>query len=118
GVTRAVLEREVSAGTGGAPASAAVASAGANRRIPSRGGRERKEEIGTLARLPGTQTELIRILIHDRSRLEEIAEQLGPDALSHPGLRLIFTAMLEQAPDASASELADALPEPVRPLLD
>jgi len=118
GVTRAVLEREVSAGTGGAPASAAVASAGANRRTGSYGGRERKEETGTLARLPGTQTELIRILIHDRSRLEEIAEQLGPDALSHPGLRLIFTAMLERAPDASASELADALPEPVRPLLD
>ncbi|HWG52540.1 MAG TPA: DNA primase [Gemmatimonadaceae bacterium] len=118
GVTRAVLEREVSAGTGGAPASAAVASAGANRRTSSHGGRERKEETGTLARLPGTQTELIRILIHDRSRLEEIAEQLGPDALSHPGLRLIFTAMLERAPDASASELADALPEPVRPLLD
>jgi replicative DNA helicase len=56
--------------------------------------------------------------VHDRSRLEEVAEQLGPDALSHPALRLVFTAMLELPANASWTELANALPETVRPLLD
>ncbi|MGH7633965.1 MAG: hypothetical protein ACRENC_09570, partial [Gemmatimonadaceae bacterium] len=94
------------------------AAPGASRRPATRSGRERGEGTSALAHLPGTQMELVRILIHDRSRLEEIAEQLGPDALSHPALRLIFAAMLELPPDASSGELADALPEHVRPLLD
>jgi DNA primase len=118
GVTREVLEREVSAGAGTTPASAGVARPGAIRAPATSRGRGQGETTGRPPRLPGTQRELIRILVHDRSRLEEVAEQLGPDALSHPALRLVFTAMLELPADASLTELADALPETVRPLLD
>jgi len=118
GVTRAVLEREVNAGAGGPPASTGVTPPGTIRRPANRRGRDPAAATGGLPRLPGTQRELIRILVHDRSRLEEVAEQLGPDALSHPALRLVFTAMLELPADASLNELSDALPEAVRPLLD
>jgi DNA primase len=118
GVTREVLEREVSAGAGTTPASAGVARPGTIRTPATSRGRAQGETTGRPPRLPGTQRELIRILVHDRSRLEEVAEQLGPDALSHPALRLVFTAMLELPANASWTELANALPETVRPLLD
>jgi replicative DNA helicase len=48
-------------------------------------------------------------MVQDRSRVETIAERIGPDAFRHSVYREIFSALLETGDDASIDELSESL---------
>ena len=66
--------------------------------------REPRRNAGTSA-----ERELVRAMVQDRSRVETIAERIGPDAFRHPVYREIFSALLETGDDASIDELSESL---------
>ena len=66
--------------------------------------REPKRDAGTSA-----ERELVRAMVQDRSKVEPIAERIGPDAFRDPVYREIFTALLAAREDASIDELAAVL---------
>jgi hypothetical protein len=51
------------------------------------------------------ERELVRAMLGDRSRIEVIAERVGPDSFSDPKLRLIFAALLKVGEGATLDEL-------------
>ena len=55
------------------------------------------------------ERELVRAMLQQRSRVESIAERIGPDAFRDSRYRAIFSALLEAGEDASLEELAPAL---------
>jgi replicative DNA helicase len=48
-------------------------------------------------------------MLIDRSRVEPIAERIGPDAFRHPTYHAIFTALLESGEEAPIEKLSDSL---------
>jgi replicative DNA helicase len=48
-------------------------------------------------------------MVQDRSRVEIIAERIGPDAFHHPVYRAIFSAFLDAGEDATMDELSAVL---------
>ena len=117
GVSREMLEREL-AGSARAPARAA-ASAPAEPlpepppvRAGERRGRDRRRSLAE----PGasTERELVRVLLHEPARFEEVMEYVGPENFRNDALRAIFSAMAEHGADATAEVLAaDLEPEAV-----
>lgn len=57
------------------------------------------------------ERELVRSMLADRSRVETIAERVGPDSFHNPRLRSIFAALLEIGGSATIEELATKLDE-------
>ena len=55
------------------------------------------------------ERELVRAMLQQRSRVESIAERIGPYAFRDSRYRAIFSALLEAGEDASLEELAPAL---------
>ena len=70
------------------------------------------------ARSPASRTEryLVWILMHHRSQLETVGEQVGPAELRDTTLREIYAALLAAAPDAPLEEIAGKLSEEARTL--
>ena len=60
---------------------------------------------------PGIERSLVRILLHDRSHVEQVAEQVGPEELRDLALRDIYRALLSVSSDESL-ELVAAQLEP------
>jgi DNA primase len=121
GVTRELLERELSAGARGRtgragrdPASAAAHPAEQRGRpVPPpdiarvrRGERRRTGERGS-----GAERELVRVLLHRPGYFEQVIERVGADQFRDPELQQIFAAMIEAGPDAPPDALAGVLDE-------
>lgn len=107
GVDREILVRELGAseksraGPGITPAPRALAPA-IRARAPDR--HEMRRDSGTSA-----ERELARAMLFVRSRVESIAERVGPDSFRHPHFRAIFAALLELGAEATIEELAGSL---------
>ena len=66
--------------------------------------REPRRNAGSSA-----ERELIRAMLNDRSRVEPIAERIGPDAFRNPAYRAIFSALLESGEEKPIDKLSEAL---------
>jgi len=106
GVDRAILVRELAAQPPAfsprahetaVPLRPAVRSRHGDRREPRRG-------LGHSA-----ERELVRAMVHDRSRVATIAERIGPDGFRHPLYREIFAALLAAGDDTSIDRLSESL---------
>lgn len=130
-VSREVLLREIGEPGAAARGVPGEGSAGGQRHRPERGpivrggrptaARPAREGAGPAAaeerrRLPPLERDLVWLLLHHRSRVEEVGEQIGPDDLQHPGLRAIYAALLAGDPEASPVEIEERLPEAARGL--
>ncbi len=110
GVTREALEREVSQMSPRVSVSQAGRSPGPppveEEPIADRRSSGRRRPI---AATPGIERSLVRILLHDRSHVEQVAEHIGPDELRDPALRDIYRALLSVPPDDSIEVVASRL---------
>jgi DNA primase len=109
GVAREVLEREL---TGrGAPAPASIAPPPAPRISPEARVRrgERRAQHGE--RGASAEREIVRAMITNRSRVEQIAEKLGDESFRDPVYRAIYNALIATEPDATVEELSAGLDE-------
>jgi DNA primase len=106
GVDRGILLRELSPRSSGSepvvprraePPRPAIRGRTADRR-------ESRRNAGTSA-----ERELVRAMVQDRSRVEPIAERIGPDAFRDSLYREIFAALLESGEDTTLDELAGVL---------
>lgn len=107
GVDREILSRELGPRPSGEapqprPAAAVLPRPAIRGRTGDR--RESRRSGGTSA-----ERELVRAMVQDRSRVEIIAERIGPDAFHHPIYRAIFSAFLDAGEDATIDELAAVL---------
>jgi len=59
--------------------------------------------------VPGIERSLVRILLHDRSHVEHVAEHIGPEELRDPALQDIYRALLAVSPEASLELVAARL---------
>ncbi|HEY9479198.1 MAG TPA: DNA primase [Gemmatimonadaceae bacterium] len=121
GVSREVLERELEeeerGGRGrGRSARAAVPSTPAPQQDEREAGGAMRESRTTqpprVPRNPASriERELIWVLLHHRTRIEEVGEQIGPDELRDPALREIYAALLATSPDAPLDDVAERIP--------
>jgi DNA primase len=105
GVDRGVLLRELGSPSPPAPEPAidtipmqpAIRERFGDRREPRRGG-------GSAA-----ERELVRVMLQQRSRVESIAERIGPDSFRDPRYRAIFAALLDAGQEASLADMAASL---------
>jgi DNA primase len=122
GVTRELLERELSAParprpgrTSGAPGP--VAPTGREQRanaIPPAPGLSRVRTTSDRRRNGGERTssaerQLVRVLLHRPMYFEQIIERIGEENFADGELRRIFAAILAHGPEASPDVLAEAL---------
>jgi DNA primase len=105
GVDREILNRELGPRAGAqetgsppaAPQRPAIRGRTTERREPRRRGGSSAER------------ELIRAMVNDRSRVEPIAERIGPDAFRDPVYRAIFSALLDSGEETTLDKLSEAL---------
>ena len=106
GVDRAILLRELGAvrqvttspePVVSLPDAVPVRQASGDRRRPRRGGGNAAEH------------ELVRAMLQQRTRVESIAERIGPDSFRDPAFKSIFSALLAAGPDVSFESMADSL---------
>ncbi|MDQ3080773.1 MAG: DNA primase [Gemmatimonadota bacterium] len=108
GVDRAILLREV----GVAPDPQLVSRpAEPVERPPGPAIRGRSTGIRSVVadRGASAERELVRAMLQQRSRVESIAERIGPDAFRDRRFGEIFAALLESEPDVSLDELSSTL---------
>ncbi|MGH9420872.1 MAG: hypothetical protein ACRD3J_12925, partial [Thermoanaerobaculia bacterium] len=55
------------------------------------------------------ERELVRVMLAQRPKVENIAERVGPDSFRNQDLRAIFAALLDVGEDATLEELATKL---------
>lgn len=79
------------------PPAPAIRERPGDRREPRRGGGNAAER------------ELVRAMLQQRSRVESIAERVGPDSFRDPRYRSIFAALLESGDDGSLETIAGKL---------
>ena len=122
GVTRALLEREITSpargrgGRAGRPPEAPHGDADARERQarsePSREFRDipraRRRRAGG-ERTTAAERELVRVLLHRQGYFEQVVERVGADSFRDADLRRIFAAMVEHGPDAGFDVLAASL---------
>ena len=70
-----------------------------DRREPRRGGGNAAERV------------LVRVMLQQRSRVESIAERIGPDGFRDPRYRAIFAALLDAGEEMSLADVAPQLDE-------
>jgi DNA primase len=106
GVDREILLRELGARSSAGPAETPRTPVGPRPAIRMRGAdrREPRRDAGSSA-----ERELVRAMLQQQSRVETIAERIGPDSFHHPVYRAIFAALLEAGDDASIEDLAPSL---------
>lgn len=56
-----------------------------------------------------SERELVRAMLQDRSRVEIIAERVGPDSFRHPGYRAIFATLLRAGGETAFDVLSASL---------
>jgi len=109
GVAREVLEREM---RGKATPTISVSSPPPAPRISpavrARRGEKRAQRSG---RGDSAERELIRAILLNRSRLEQIAEKLGEQSLRDPQYRAIYRALIAANPDSTIDEVTANLDE-------
>jgi len=106
GVDRGILLRELGPRTSAAEPQAPRRAELARPAIRGRTGdrRQPRRDAGTSA-----ERELVRAMVQERSRVEPIAERIGPEAFRDPVYREIFAALLRTGEDATLDELAEVL---------
>jgi DNA primase len=106
GVDRGILLRELGPQASTAPAAAPRRAEPPRPAIRGRSGdrREPRRNAGTSA-----ERELVRAMVQDRSRVEPIAERIGPEAFRDPVYSEIFAALLETEEDATLDDLSAVL---------
>ena len=106
GVARDILLRELGSRQPAAPRIVEHSEPVASPSIRNRSGdrREPRRDGGTSA-----ERELVRAMLAERSRVETIAERIGPDSFHSGQLRSIFAALLEIGENATLEELAAVL---------
>jgi len=117
GVSRELLEREIAAPARGRHTGSqqVIPPPRVAHREPEAAARDaahvrRGERRRTSAtRAIGAERELVRVLLHRTSYVEQVAERLGAESLHDLLLRSIFAAIVEQGPDAAPDELAAVL---------
>ncbi len=122
GVTRDLLERELTAPTRGRTAgpsrSAALVPRNAEPRAesgrPSPTSDVARVRRGSHRRVGGERTlaaerELVRVLLHRPAYFEQVIERVGVDSFRDAELRQILAAMVEEGPDAGFDVLARGL---------
>ncbi|MGI9044968.1 MAG: DNA primase [Gemmatimonadaceae bacterium] len=106
GVDRAILLRELGAvrqitvspePVVSLPDAVPARQASGDRRRPRRGGGNAAER------------ELVRAMLQQRTRVESIAERIGPDSFRDSAFKSIFSALLAAGPDVSFESLAESL---------
>ena len=106
GVDRGILLRELGPRTSAAepqvPRRAELPRPAIRGRTGDR--RQPRRDAGTSA-----ERELVRAMVQERSRVEPIAERIGPEAFRDPVYREIFAALLRTGEDATLDELAEVL---------
>jgi DNA primase len=107
GVNKEILQREVGPrSSGGAepprPEPQEIPRPAIRGRSSDR--REPRRNAGTSA-----ERELVRAMLRERSRVEPIAERIGPDSFREPLYREIFAALLEVGEEGSITDLAALL---------
>jgi DNA primase len=124
GVTRELLERELTAPSRGR------VGAGRSFRPPEPGGPEAdpRDQRGRPVPAPdvqrvrraerrraggvrtiGAERELVRVLLHRPGYFEQVIERLGAESFRDPEMRRIFAAMMTHGPDAGFDVLAESL---------
>jgi DNA primase len=106
GVDRAILLRELGSPQApveprmeSEPMRPAIRERFGDRREPRRGGGNAAER------------ELVRVMLQQRSRVESIAERIGPDGFRDPRYRAIFAALLDAGEEMSLADVAPQLDE-------
>ncbi len=109
GVAREVLERELH----GKPTSTVSVSSPppAPRISPAIRARRGEQRIQRSGRGDSAEREIIRAILLNRSRLEQIAEKLGAQSLRDPQYRAIYRALIAADPDSTIEEVTANLDE-------
>ncbi len=70
-------------------------------------------------RTPGVRTEweLVRVMLHQPTYVEVVAEQVGPQEFEEPSLRAIYARLAAAEPDRSVDDLAAGLDEEANTVL-
>jgi DNA primase len=109
GVAREVLEREL---RGKATPTVSVSSPPPAPRIsPAIRARRGEMRVQRSERGDSAEREIIRAILLNRSRLEQIAEKLGAQGLRDPQYRAIYRALIAAAPDSTIEEVTLNLDE-------
>ena len=108
GVSREMLERELGAMNGAAPAdepgqSSHTETVSVRRRSDRR---TNHRAMGVRA-----ERELVRVMLHDRRYVEPIAERIGADNFLDPIYREIFSELVTLGPEATIGEIAGSFDE-------
>jgi DNA primase len=121
GVSREMLLREIDLAPvrrGGRPATPdAPREAPSDRSTPDNGAPvvrrgERRRPTGERGeRGEAAERQLLRVLLHRPSFLEQVMERVGPESFHTPELRRIFSALAEHGADAGPEKLAEQLDE-------
>ncbi len=110
GVAREVLERELR----GRPVPAVAVTAGpppAPRISPEARVRRGERRVQHSARGSSAERELVRAMLANRSRVEQITEKLGEESFRDAQYRAIYHALITAAPDSTLEELSANLDE-------
>jgi DNA primase len=109
GVAREVLEREL---RGKATPAISVSSPPPAPRIsPALRARRGERRVQRSERGDSAEREIIRAILLNRSRLEQIAEKLGAQSLRDPQYRAIYRALIAADPDSTIEEVTANLDE-------
>lgn len=106
GVDRAILLREL--GQAKAPLQSKIVEYDGPQQRAKRGGTGDRHEPRRRGGSPA-ERELVRAMLQQRSRVESIAERIGPDSLRDARFRAIFSALLDADEDTSLADLASSL---------
>ncbi len=104
GVAREVLERELK-GKASPTVSAASPSPVAPRISPAARVRRGERRAQHSERGASAERELIRAILLNRSRVEQIAEKLGERSIRDPQYRSIYRALIAATPDATIAQV-------------
>lgn len=107
GVDREILLREV--GARGETITVGGAVEPVRRAGPAIRARPSERRNVVADRGASAEKELIRAMLQERSRVESIAERIGPDAFRDPRLGEIFAALLDSDADVSLDDLSGRL---------
>jgi DNA primase len=110
GVAREVLERELT-GKGAPSAAAPIAPTPAPRISPAALVRRGERRARHGERGASAEREIVRAMVTNRSRVEQIAEKIGAESFRDPVYRAIYSALIGAEPDATVEELSAALDE-------
>ena len=109
GVAREVLEREMRGKP--TPAISVSSPAPAPRISPALRARRGERRVQRSERGDSAEREIIRAILLNRSRLEQIAEKLGAQSLRDPQYRAIYRALIAADPDSTIEEVTANLDE-------